>query len=139
MQVISIDINTHWFNLIGTSNAEVIRCWHGEGLNKPLFPKDISCRRSLFFFLAFQPRCCTSGSLSHTRQYFVIKKKNKATSVYRLVYGMPPHNFIPSEVSIIAILHDLSQDKFEHGFSTHFAAMLQNKLHVFVVVLIMSL
>ena len=30
--------------------------------------------------------------------------------------------------------HDLSQDKFEHGFSTHFAAMLQDKLHVFVAV-----
>ena len=30
------------------------------------------------------------------------QREKKATSMYRLVYGMAPHNFIPSEVSILA-------------------------------------
>ena len=47
-----------------------------------------------------------------------------------------PLIILSHQKSVFLQQHDLSQDKFEHGFSTHFAAMLQNKLQIFVAVLI---
>ena len=70
----------------------------GRDLIKLFFPK----MTADILYFSFLPSTLVVALCAHSCHSPIIKKKNKATSVYRLEYGMPPHYFIPSEVSILA-------------------------------------
>ena len=70
----------------------------GRDLINLFFPK--MATDVLYFSFLCSTLIVALGVRSHTLADY--QKEKKATSMYRLVYGMAPHNFIPPEGSILA-------------------------------------